>query len=198
MTLQNTFSYSAFEELLVSIILSDFETDINSNSGLIFQLVDTRKEIYLLNYINDNNLENQVHKLPNSNKWEVKPSLLSKKFLRSWTDNKTHVTAIDPRLLSENAFILWVLLFGEKSKSGVDIHTSLDNSFKLEISKRFERKLGARLLDKGTLFQIKNYHYLLLNSFGQRSASEHLELNYLLPDGEAAIFKKKKERLEYV
>lgn len=179
------------EELIIAVLLSDCNIDNTPNGRHISFIIDERKIPYLENYIRENNIFPHVEYDKNENTWMIKQSILLEKILREWTDF-TEVIAVDPRYISENCLLLWILLFAEKTQKGVSIQTNLPANIRKDIPYYFEDLFKVRLFEKGNSFYIKTYYTLLYRANQiKRPAMDHLELNYLLHDHEVKKYKAK-------
>lgn len=191
-------SIKALNDLIVAVLFSKYkEVPVGKfkELELEFQL-EERKIPYLLDYLEMNNLGQHIG--CHENKWRIKQSIMLQKIIGEWT-SEGQVVAIDPRIIRNSTFFIWILLFARKTSNSVALDTNLSESIKKDIGHLFEQSFATTLYVKDKAFYIKPYHKVLIQAIVlQRTAKENLEYNYLLPDNEVLMFKRSIKKREEV
>jgi hypothetical protein len=178
------------EDLIIAVFFSKCSIHQTSDGREVEFSVAERKIPYLLSYLERYKIKNHLRIDLKTGVASIKESVVLEKLLREWTKEGL-VTAIDPRFVGTSTFLLWILLFGRKTKRNVAIDTNLSNTIRKDIPYYFEIYFKTTLYDKGSAFYIKPYFSVLAQAIQtQRPAIENLELNYLLPEKEVDDFKK--------
>lgn len=178
------------EDLIIAVFFSKCSIEKTKNGRELNFSLQTRKITYMDSYLRRHKLDNHIRIDSQSGNASIKESVVLEKILRDWTNGET-VTAINPRLINAHTFLLWILLFGRKTKRSVAIDTNLNDHLRRDILFYFNLYLLAPLYDKVDSFYIKPYFSVLAQAIQiQRPAIENLELNYLLPEQEVDAFKK--------
>lgn len=189
------------EDLIVAILLGD--SFIQNKSGkheLKFYLPLNKRKILKM-YIEKYQLQHLVfieEMIDEKDTYLVKDSLVLERIIRAWSDG-TNIIAMDPRLLRNSTYMLWLCLFGTKVNNQVLIkQNTLTLDTKHTLIYLFEKTMRTsylRLNAEGHL-KVQALDELLLTSIIEnRPSYESLELHALLTDHAKKTFLQKQERM---
>lgn len=189
------------EDLIVAILLGD--SIIQNRSGkheLKFCLPSNKQKI--LRMYNEKYCLHSlicIEREKEKDYFLVKNSLVLERIVRDWSDG-TNVIAVDPRLLKNSTYMLWLCLFGEKVNDHVIIkQNTLTLDTKHTLIYCFEKTMRTsylRLNAEGHL-KVQALDELLLTSIIEnRPSYESLALHELLTDHAKKIFLQKQEKMK--
>lgn len=185
--MQNRLNLRLTEDLIVALILgnSNIEKESRGLHRLVFSL-PINKQIILEKYLKKNRINSLEFEKDSSGRFTLKHSLILERIISEWTKNCV-VEAIDPRYFNKNMFMLWLCLFGEKTKRYVIIkHNHLSYRVQQAIIQLFKEIMSfTTITTNGYYFKISCFKELFLESIrNSRPSYESAELWDLLSNNE--------------
>ncbi len=190
------------EDLLVAILLGDSTIERKGVKHILKFFLPPSKQKILKMYIDKSKLQTLIYidAVPGENNlFIISNSLVLERIIRDWSDGE-NVIALDPRLLRNSTYMLWLCLFGNKVDNQVVIHqNTLTLNTKHSLIHFFGKTMGnsfLRLNSEGH-FKVQALDELLLTSIIEhRPSYESLAILELLTDHAKKSFMLKQEKIE--
>lgn len=157
----------ALTHLMLASLMGDGEiyTSNNKDKG-IYVTFDPSKEVYLQNYILHNSLHRFIEIVENTGELYIFPNQHIQEYYNQWFkgEEKIFSNQLNPKLLTYQAIIIWINLFGSRNLDSVVISTTVIKPYLRNLSYCIEKHLKTPVVPGRNSLKIHDVENLFLTT----------------------------------
>ncbi|WP_209124369.1 hypothetical protein [Alkalihalobacillus sp. BA299] len=157
----------ALTHLMIASLMGEGEIYVSDNKDIgIYVTFEPSKVEYLQNYILHNSLNRFVKIQPNTGELYIFPNKLIQKYSKQWFkgEEKIFSNQLNHKLLTYQAIIIWINLFGSRNLDSVVISTTVVKSYLRNLSYCIEKHLNTPVVPGRNSLKIHDVENLFLNT----------------------------------
>lgn len=174
------------EVLAVASLLSEGDFD-HLQAGTVLKVpFDTKKTLYLMDFIKENRLENYIDINVKRGQFNIHSHPVLGGVKQQWYNDKRKIFSmiLDPKLLNLQSIIMCINLFGIRKSESITIPTSIEKDHIKAVSYCIEQLLKVTVVPTPTSIKITNIPKFIVNSIKEIPATHSAELINFLTEKE--------------
>jgi len=172
--------------LAIAGLISEGEFDLFQDGAVLKVPFDTKKTLYLMDYIKEHRLEGFVEINLKRGQFSIHSHPALNQLKEQWYKNmrKIFSMVLDPQLLNLQSIIMSINLFGIRKSESLTIPTSIDKEHIKTVSYCIEQLLKVTIIPTPTSIKVTNIPTFIMNSIKEIPATHSAELINFLTEKE--------------
>lgn len=174
------------EKLAIASLIGEGEFDTISSENSLMVPFDKKKALYLAELIKENNLKKHLEIDLKKGQFLIHSHSVLEKLRNQWYVNnkKVFTMVLDPNLLSLQAIVIGINLFGSRKLESISIPTNIDKDHLRSLSYCIEHHIKVPVVPSGNHIKITNVPKFILYSVNEIPTIHSAELVNFLTDKE--------------